>query len=572
MKRGIEIWLMLAAVILFAACRDYEADAIFGKRVNVPLAFTFSSAMTEAQTRQSGDALIGTNRGITIQRIVPLIGQEPDGSEVSQEQGPYNKTSSNFYYYQYCSMTTGVDHCLVYGKAQGGGNTPNATYGWLNAPTFPFLISSKSDLQGLSYSLASIYDQTEAPSEAWQLADALTGLANVDDGKWRNSTNAVLQNLFKNFINHEFNLPGSAASVKQWIAALKDAATAYLDNRPASIEDAEAAILERVKTAAETAANALTITDDSYPRDKGLPDGAAALRWTTWTDQQQVYTGFKPVMQTTTLDNINSVSRFAYPAALYYFVNSTLRTSDEKVDFNELYTSKDAWSNVLAEKFSDEEKTRVTTDTKAVALTNPVQYAVAQLVVALESSATLATAESGVSITVGSGSQFFPLKGVIVCGQRPVDYLFKQSSNSDAEVKFIYDPQVKPDCYLSTTKQENAATTLVLQSFDNEDVNIILEFENNSDQDFKCLDGTVYRGTRFYLIGQVKASDGTGDKLEASGRVFTKDYTTTVNMKVTSLEKAYNVLPNLLSSNLEIGVETTPQWVVATPTTIRLDE
>lgn len=566
MKREIEIWLMLAAVILFAACRDYEADAIFGKRVNVPLAFTFSSAMTEAQTRQSGDALIGTNRGITIQRIVPLIGQEPDGSEVSQEQGPYNKTSSNFYYYQYCSMTTGVDHCLVYGKAQGGGNTPNATYGWLNAPTFPFLISSKSDLQGLSYSLASIYDQTEAPSEAWQLADALTDLANVDDGKWRNSTNAVLQNLFKNFINHEFNLPGSAASVKQWMKALKAAANDYYNADLSSIGDDERAILQAISGYIIND----KINDITYPRDKELPDGAAALRWTTWTDQQQVeHTGFKPVMQTTTLDNINSVSRFAYPAALYYFVNSTLRTSDEKVDFNELYTSKDAWSNVLADKFSDEEKTRVTTDTKAVALTDPVQYAVAQLIVALESTATLATAETNVSITVGSTT--FPLRGVIVCGQRPVDYLFKQSSNSDAEVKFIYDPQVKSECYLSTTKQENAATTLVLQSFDNEDVNIILEFENNSDQDFKCLDGTVYRGTRFYLIGQV-VSKVDDDKPEASGRVFTKGYTTTVNMKVTSLEKAYNVLPNLLSSNLEIGVETTPQWVAATPTDVRLDE
>ena len=42
-------------------------------------------------------------------------------------------------------------------------------------------------------------------------------------------------------------------------------------------------------------------------------------------------------------------------------------------------------------------------------------------------------------------------------------------------------------------------------------------------------------------------------------------------MTVSSLAKAYNVLPNLLTSNLEIGVETTPQWIAATPTAIRLD-
>ena len=177
----------------------------------------------------------------------------------------------------------------------------------------------------------------------------------------------------------------------------------------------------------------------------------------------------------------------------------------------------------------------------------------------------------------------FPLKGIVVCDQRPVGYRFlpkevEQGTVSDADVLFIYDNQVKTDCYLRTQEEgvwAEACNTLVLQSLKDEDVNIILEFENNSGSSFTCIDGMVYPGTRFYLIGRVEASlynsPDPNVHDENKGQVFTKDYITTVNMTVSSLARAYNVPPNLLSPNLEIGVETTPQWDGATPTVIRLE-
>jgi hypothetical protein len=42
-------------------------------------------------------------------------------------------------------------------------------------------------------------------------------------------------------------------------------------------------------------------------------------------------------------------------------------------------------------------------------------------------------------------------------------------------------------------------------------------------------------------------------------------------MTVSSLEKAYNVLPSIISKNLEIGVETTPQWKAAKPSSIIME-
>ncbi len=139
-------------------------------------------------------------------------------------------------------------------------------------------------------------------------------------------------------------------------------------------------------------------------------------------------------------------------------------------------------------------------------------------------------------------------------------------------MKFVYDSQVDNDFYLTTTDFNDANAkvynTLLLQSCDGEDVNVILEFEYTGTQAFRCLNGYVYPNTRFYLVGEVKADQfkpETGDAA-SQGRVFTQDYTTTIEMTVTSLEKAYNVLPSILAKNLEIGVQTTPKWVAVKPT------
>ena len=72
------------------------------------------------------------------------------------------------------------------------------------------------------------------------------------------------------------------------------------------------------------------------------------------------------------------------------------------------------------------------------------------------------------------------------------------------------------------------------------------------------------------MIGKVE-SKKTDIVEDEEKRVFTKDYITTVNMNVTSLAKAYNVVPNLLTNYFEVGVETTPDWVAATPTVIRFE-
>lgn len=481
-----------------------------------------------------------------------------------------NETDFRYYHSHYCNMANGVNGCLVYAKADNSIKSDAIVYNGSLKAVIPdgFNLTATSDIY---FEPEPIYpDATVVPAEATALADAMTGVVNA---LWRASNNVLLQNLLGNFTNHGFNLPGSAASVKTWLKALSDAAQAYLDNPPAAIDDPGMDILRQIQSDALAAANNITLSATSYPKNLNLPDGAATIRWV----ESETGKKFEPQLQTTTLDDINTVSRFVYPPALYYFVESGIRTSTASVTFND-YKDYSTWAAVLDAKFPTTYPLQVEADTKTVAIADPLQYAVARLALKVRANAEDLNYREGAGNTIsikttteGVTTNYFRLTGVIVSGQRLVNYQFKPASNLDSDMKFVYDTQVGNDFYLTTTDFDNAKefNTLLLQSCDGEDVKVILEFEYTGTQAFKCLNGYVYPNTRFYLVGELKLSDATpatGMADTDQNRVFTQDYTTSVEMTVTTLEKAYNVLPSILAKNLEIGVQTTPKWVAVKPT------
>lgn len=569
------ICLMLLLVAMLSSCASEQVE----QEVPVPpvvveepdsMSLLFASApenSSRALTRLA-DEVVQQNyyRKITNFRFVALKDGVVTDCSIDNPSDSINKTGAFRYYHStYCSMIVGSNGCLVYAKADNSNNSDSKAYnGSLNA-VIPNQVQSKDEIQ---FSLESILDATEARErgegraaweiEAWDLANALT---NVVDDSWKTSTNAILRNLLQRFTNNGADLPGSAASVKQWIAALGSAVDTYLNEntRPSGMNNQEIIILNAIKTKIVDT----SISDgNNYPHDINLPDGAAALRWTGEK--------FEPQMQTTTLDDINSVSRFVYPPALYYFVESDLWTTSTKLGFSD-YSGKDTWTGtdntsvqgLFKEKNGGTEIMEVKQNTKTVAIADPLQYAVAHLTMGVKASAE--------SLEYGAGNtQTIPvtdltLKGVIIGGQRPVDYEFKPIDNSLYDVSFVYDSQVNGS--LHTTP--DTYHTLALQSCDDEDVNIILEFEYSGTTGFKCLNGYVYPGTRFYLVGEMKMEDvvpaDPNNIQDFEKRIFTQDHTTTINMTVNSLEKAYNVLPSLLSNSLEIGVMITPQWISAEP-------
>jgi hypothetical protein len=153
-----------------------------------------------------------------------------------------------------------------------------------------------------------------------------------------------------------------------------------------------------------------------------------------------------------------------------------------------------------------------------------------------------------------------PLKGVIIGGQHTVGFNMKpQGEQTDVDGRFIYE---------KTIIDGNKTSTLVLQSYDNEKVPILLEFQNDTGHAFTGKDGTVYPGTRFYLIGLIDPADKKEVGKDYTNRVFTQDYTTTMSMSVTSLAKAYTCMPDLLAPRLEVGVQVVTKWIQSTTTNV----
>jgi hypothetical protein len=264
---------------------------------------------------------------------------------------------------------------------------------------------------------------------------------------------------------------------------------------------------------------------------------------------------------TTTLDNINGINRYTYPAELVFFTDSPIRTSTEEVlkSTYQNMSPSTPWATFLNTHYNS--STAVNTNTKAVAVENPLQYGVANLQVTLTGmSASLSDAKG--DVVANADMSHMPLTGVIIGGQHTVGHNMKpRGEQTDVDGRFIYETSIIDG---------NKTNTLVLQSYDDEKVPVILELENNTGYAFTGKDGTVYPGTRFYLIGLIDPADKKDESNDYTYRVFTQDYTTTMSMSVVSLANAYTSMPDLLAPRLEVGVQVVTKWIQATTTNVEL--
>lgn len=471
--------------------------------------------------------------------LIDLVGADEDN--LAKE---YATEKYNTYYVNTCYLMTGTDRMLVYGKATKPSNADLAVYGELSA--LPTVRKKTADIQ---FSLSSIRESTEAHEDATALANYMTTIANTPG--WSTTTDPTLKSYYLDFIRIGSEgaglMSGAAANIKAFVAALK----ALLEAKGDALSDAlSAAIIDKID------ANS-TIASNTYPRSLGLPDGAAAIRWTG--------SRFEVKTTTTQLDNINGINRYTYPAELMFFVDSPIRTSAEEVSKTVYQGNTKTWSAFLDTYYTG--STAVNTNTKAVAVENPIQYGVAKLNLTLTGmSPTLRDAKD--EIVSNTSMTTLPLKGVIIGGQHTVGFNMKpQGEQTDVDGRFIYEKTVDAT---SLATEGYKTSTLVLQSYDNEKVPVILEFENNTGQAFTGKDGTVYPNARFYLIALIDPADKKEVGKDYTNRVFTQDYTTTMSMSVTSLAKAYTCMPDLLAPRLEVGVQVVTKWIQATTTNVEL--
>ena len=567
-KSSLVIVIMLSAWLLMVGCNADEGLQQESKPVVVDLALTVSNA-PPLTTRMTGTNVQadGNYRGLTVSRIVPFnvhgkitVDDTPTWYQISALRTDYLRTD-HFYLYKNCMIMEGAASFLTYGRAPKGSLTKAANGSIIE--TFPLAM----DPQHIRFSLEPI-SQRVVHSTATSLAEYMTSIATAKGNNiaWKDAPSNVLKTMFLNFVNQTEAvtggnvLPGSSANIYTYTQNLK----AVLNGLTLTNGDDIA-----IRTAIIEKIDLYNTNWDGFPASLGLPDGAAAIRWNG--------TSFTPQISYTSLADINGIDRFTYPAEIYYYGNSRIVTSN--IDGRQqIYDdeSNQKWYQVLTSGYEYQDNAAVTHNTRSVAIKDPLQYGVARLQVKLlPTTSTLKDAKNN-SVTIMEKTSF-PLTGIIVGGQMPVGFDFSPTTSypvySETDIVYVYDNQVKTNgtsgdeyFYLSAYENPKMTNTLVLQSYDHKIVPIVLEFINNSDKDFVGLDGIVYRGTKFYLVALIDPATKSGDPLtQIRDRVFTQDYTTTLNMRVTGLSKAYNVVPNLLSSRLELGIELVSQWASTTP-------
>lgn len=395
------------------------------------------------------------------------------------------------------------------------------------------------------------------PTEGTELEWANVGTSNIGTANERDA----LQERYNNFISAT---AGSANSVRLLITDLKNVITGSgLEN--------DQAMAKQIVTNCQTALDKLT--SKTFPRDLNLPDGVAQVRWDGNSKEFNFVAATGVSVGTTVANTGNNINftEITYPAELAYFVSSPVKTSENEITAASKLPSYQDWvsDTYTWEGYDDEVKHR----TRFVALKKPLQYGVACLqskvsckTAALADNAQKFGFKTDNTINVNS-TKDFKVTGILIGGQPlSVAWNFEPASTVNTnDFKYtIYDQHVDYGNNVNTTGTSNNYTLV----FDNKDahnnskVYVTIELENNV-ENFYGAEGLIPIGSKFYLVGELDPSNTTTASKptgEAIDRVFVKDHTTFANFTINDLKKAYNHIPDMRTSKINVGLAVDLEW------------
>ncbi len=402
---------------------------------------------------------------------------------------------------------------------------------------------------------------------------------NTNDGAWWKCTDgttygtqtwysAALGDMYTSFTSLT---PGASSYVQ---AAVQDLYTSIRTNTNPVAAKIREAILAKA-----TDGGSGTLTFDTslngYPADNNsMPDGCATLTWTAVTDGPNTVVASTNSTFGGGLTTAQAMDKIVYPASLYYFVNSGVETSIASRQAD--YVDSKTWAEILATYTSGKS---VASTTRSVAITNPIQYAVGRLDLKVNKlSETTYYDRRGEEVTIPTDG--FELKGVLIGGQKKVDYKFEQVTTADEYA--IYDKTINTEsasAKVSKTVDAGTNYTLALETAANQEVYVALEFENNSGKDFMGVDGVVKNGCKFYMIAKLTPTDATGTvsgSANTGNKVFKQDFKTIANFTFGAgsadadhngasdapggFGNAYVTIPDLRTPKLELGFSVDLKW------------
>ena len=583
---------ILASGAGFSSCSSDSADPTGGTGVagqvvktqfaiNIPYGNNSSANQAKKVTRMTANMTQQNNHFRGISDIVLLtFDGDPTTASITDATGIINiGTDGNAYaqddyrrLYRDIEIPVGTSYIAFYGKATKNGESSFKTGEITDEGT------SGKTLANISHKLTPIKSDADfkTDEDAQAIIGALNDIANAkvnDNGTdytWANIDNVstslswltdhekkFLADRYKTFIQLK---AGSKASVKACIESLMAALAG--ETPEAGVPDTKKLTAEIYKKC-QAALDKMNILRD-FPGKFNLPDGVATLSWTSG--------GFAysaPGNDLFSTGNTINYQKICYPAELSYFVNTKTMVSDKDMSSLSDFPEYNDWTQNTetgwTAKTNFEEKA-VVNSTKTVGLKDPVQYSVAVLkstvkcdAAKLEDNAKQAgKLEADQQITVPTDG--FPVTGILIGGQpESVNWKYEPASTATF-ANTIYDNVMNGGTLYAKNESTTPTTGNYTLVFDNKNapnkvVFVTIELKNNSGMDFYGQDGIIPKNAKFYLVGQL---DPTG-KTE-SDHVFVQDHITTANFTIKDLKKAYNCIPDLRTSGINVGLAVDLSW------------
>lgn len=600
MKNFSKYFLMgtvaLSGMTAFTACSSEnepsaEVNPTFnGSTVKTQFALNLPYAATG--TRQSANVAQqdGKFRGIQNMRLLPFTG-DVTGSSASLIKLGFNSdafqsdgsdASQGRYIYRDVEIPVGTKNFVFYGKATGAyssvdnkftngnlvevglnGTTPVALDGVkfkLEAPNSGIDLSTAVAGEYASYNKVLNALQTVTETEVTS-ADKTIKWTNVDVPASGTEDYAKLNHAKKLWESFKMLKAGSAASVREaltrleesvGVKALEDGATATVDGD---------GLLKTLKKNIVTAKTLLV--DNTFPADFNLPDGAVQVELGTGTKWN-----FKSPSVQVGEASIN-YAKIAYPAALYYTVNTPVKANDKASTglADTMWPGRTEWTGGTA-TWGEGWTNEVVNSTRTIALEKAIQYGVANLKTTVKLKTSNlddnAKAKGGqVKDQNINADSKLKLTGVLVGGQP--EYVGWDFTAPAAITSFdytVYDNKIASNAALTTTASD-PNYTLVLDNNKAEQettVYVVLEFVNNTDVDFYGKEGMVPKGGKFYLVGKLDMNTVSDTNKNGCNHIFVQDRTTVANFSIKDLKDAYNNIPDLRSTSVSVGLAVNLTW------------
>lgn len=475
--------------------------------------------------------------------------------------------------YSDVSVPVGTTHFLFYAHAPQG--TTDAKKFELGVLDFTAPTTDATATNGISAALVAVKkEDTASPAALLGILNGVAGVTNWADA----DATSELNKLYTKYTSAK---AGSANSIRLTLQSLYNNLGGIVTGANTDAQKVAKAIRAKIAESftATTGTDGyvtLAYKDGSaystYPNNINLPDGAVQLSF----DATNKFT-YAATSSLTGIQNLNA-SKVCFPASIYYFQSSDLAATAKELDSNEWPKTTTNWTAATAPWLKDANSladgwtASVQPTTRSIAMRQNINYGVANLATTVKCGE--ASLPDNTELTVTDPSEFagtvavpkegFTVTGLLIGGQpTKVGFDFQPASN-DAFDYTIYDNNLTGIVAMNGTASTTNYTIVLPNDkgrgvADQNPVNVAIELTNNSVVAFRGADGIIPAGGKFYLVGQLDPKDHNVTNV-ANPAVFMSDYMTTMNLTIKSLKNAYNTIPDLRSTKLQLGLSVDLDW------------